>query len=267
MVASGPTCTEPGETIHTAWFINPAFLPQAKTVDAAPLGHDWGAWTVTKEAAQGEEGTETRTCGRCGATETRAIPKVVPGKAAYRCAVDVVTWTKGSSEPAVFTFKRNADDAQTFDHFTGFEVDGAKLDAKWYDAASGSVIVSVKPDYLEMLSVGEHSVKALFDDGDPAEGTLVVRAQEEKERDGEEGGTKDEGQNEQASSKLTSTPTVASTVAPSSSGSTVNAERTRGTVSSSSARTPNTSDPSLPLTIVSIVLVLGVFVVATSRIM
>ena len=174
VIVSYPTCDTPGETIHTAWFANPAFLPQTKTVTEPALGHDWGEWVVTKDATEDEEGEETRTCTRCGATEVRAIPKVEPGKATYRCVSDTVTWTQGSSEPAVFTFKRNTDDDQTFAHFAGFTVDGTTLDASRYDTRSGSVVVSIKPEYLQTLSVGEHSVQAIFDDGDPAEGRLVV---------------------------------------------------------------------------------------------
>ncbi len=39
----------------------------------AALGHDWGEWTVTKAATCEEKGEETRTCARCGETETREI--------------------------------------------------------------------------------------------------------------------------------------------------------------------------------------------------
>ncbi len=45
-----------------------------ETRTAEKLGHDFGAWTVTVPAACTENGTETRVCARCGKTETRAIP-------------------------------------------------------------------------------------------------------------------------------------------------------------------------------------------------
>lgn len=176
VVVSYPTCEESGEIIHTAWFDNPAFLPQTVRVEVPALGHDWGEWVVTKPATETEEGIETRTCARCGKTETRAIPKLVPGEIVYRCVTDEVVWTQGSSEPAVFTFKRNVGDEQTFAHFTGVAVDGVTIESAWYDAVSGSVVVSLKPEYLETLTVGNHSVQALFDDGGPAEGTLIVQA-------------------------------------------------------------------------------------------
>lgn len=221
VVVSFPTCEEPGEIIHTVWFTNSAFLPQTvreqvpalghdwgewgvttpatcteagvetrtcrhdsshvETRELPALGHDWGEWVVTKEATETEEGVETRTCARCGKTEVRAIPKPTPEEVGYRCVTDDVVWVQGSSEPAVFTFKRNTHDELTFEHFMGVVVDGAMLEGSSFDAVSGSVVVSLKPEYLETLAVGNHSVQALFDDGDPAEGTLIVQAAPEPE--------------------------------------------------------------------------------------
>ena len=42
------------------------------------LGHDWGDWKVTKPATLDAEGEETRTCDRCGETETHTVPKLTP---------------------------------------------------------------------------------------------------------------------------------------------------------------------------------------------
>ena len=42
------------------------------------LGHDWSAWTVTTPATEDQDGVETRTCSRCGETETRPVPRLVP---------------------------------------------------------------------------------------------------------------------------------------------------------------------------------------------
>ena len=40
------------------------------------LGHNWSEWKVTTPATELEEGVETRTCSRCGETETRTIEKL-----------------------------------------------------------------------------------------------------------------------------------------------------------------------------------------------
>ena len=50
-------------------------------VGQGPLGHDFGEWTVTREATAEEEGEETRSCQRtgCNKTETRAVPALGGG--------------------------------------------------------------------------------------------------------------------------------------------------------------------------------------------
>ncbi|HIS56867.1 MAG TPA: hypothetical protein IAB48_09480 [Candidatus Fimimorpha excrementavium] len=39
------------------------------------IGHVWGDWETTKEAAWDEDGMETRTCANCQEKETRVLPK------------------------------------------------------------------------------------------------------------------------------------------------------------------------------------------------
>ena len=47
---------------------------EAKTTDA--LSHNWGEWTVTKEATETAKGEKTRACTRCDAVETEEIPEL-----------------------------------------------------------------------------------------------------------------------------------------------------------------------------------------------
>ena len=65
------TCEEAGHAIYTAVFANEAFETQTKEFNTNPLGHDWSEWEATKGATCTEAGEETRTCARCGETETR----------------------------------------------------------------------------------------------------------------------------------------------------------------------------------------------------
>ena len=117
-VTTYPTCTEGGYDTLTATFTNPAFIAQVKQVnqtnaighdlihhdgkaatcteagwnaydtcsrcdhttyeEIAALGHDWGEWTVTKQATIEEFGEETRVCARNGEhAETRQTAKRV----------------------------------------------------------------------------------------------------------------------------------------------------------------------------------------------
>ena len=68
------------------------------------------------------------------------------------------SWTKGSGEPMLLTVKSTTDDEGTFARFVGVEVDGRELDSACYEAAAGSVNISLKADYLNTLSEGVHTI-------------------------------------------------------------------------------------------------------------
>ena len=184
VVITFPTCTETGETRYTAWFENPGFAVQERTVVTPAYGHDWSDWEIVREATPDADGLERHTCSRCGITEERALAwPDADATPTYRAEADEVVWERGSGEGATFTFKRSVDDETTFSHFVGVTVDGEVVDDERFDARSGSAIVTFHADYLEGLDLGEHEVQALFDDGEPARATLRV-----VEADGEAGG-------------------------------------------------------------------------------
>lgn len=187
---------------------------EAKTID--PLGHDWGEpayeWAAdngsvtatltckrdashvqtetakatsaaTKEPTESEEGVKTYTATFANPAfetqiKTEPIPKLKPDEGvSYRNSEgDGLQWTKGSSATADFTFKRSVDDGVTFSHFTGIQVDGKDVDAANYTAEPGSVIVKLKPAYLETLAVGEHTLTAMFDDAGNVDARFEVLA-------------------------------------------------------------------------------------------
>jgi hypothetical protein len=74
-------------------------------------------------------------------------------------------WNK--TKPGLtFRFERTVNEKATFAHFVGIMVDGAAVEAKSYEAKIGSVIITLKPEYLETLAAGEHTLTVMFDDGD-----------------------------------------------------------------------------------------------------
>ncbi|MBR3358817.1 MAG: hypothetical protein IKG46_13445 [Solobacterium sp.] len=89
-------------------------------------------------------------------------------------------WTKGSKENARFVFTRTPDNSAAFEHFTGISIYGAAVSAWGYDVRSGSVILELKPDLLETLSVGEHTLTMSFDDGS-AEAVFTIKAANQKD--------------------------------------------------------------------------------------
>lgn len=62
------TCTEEGLTDGEKCSVCGETFKEQETIPA--LGHDFGEWTADEDA-----GEETRTCSRCGETETRALPE------------------------------------------------------------------------------------------------------------------------------------------------------------------------------------------------
>ena len=65
---TAPTCTEQGFTTHAC-----ACGDSYVSDHTDPLGHDMGEWEPVSDPTCTKDGTESRSCSRCGNTETRAI--------------------------------------------------------------------------------------------------------------------------------------------------------------------------------------------------
>ena len=85
-------------------------------------------------------------------------------------------WTKGSSKTCDFRFKRNFEDGKTFDLFDSILVDGEEVDSSAYTLEEGSVIIRLKPSFLQKLSVGDHSIKAVFKDAESKAIRFTIKA-------------------------------------------------------------------------------------------
>ncbi|MBQ6381368.1 MAG: hypothetical protein IJJ41_07210 [Clostridia bacterium] len=166
-----PTCTEQGYTTYTCSRGDDEYKDDY--VDA--LGHTMKHYPAKAPTSTEDGNIEYWVCGVCGKyyadengnTEiTDPASVVLPAVPVYSFVGDKVTYTKDSNKPAEFTVKRSLDDEITFDNFTGIEIDGKKVDSDSYDASKGSVNISLKPSYLNTLSVGEHTLKVNFTDGE-----------------------------------------------------------------------------------------------------
>lgn len=87
-------------------------------------------------------------------------------------------WTNGSGKDLEFTVNRSYNDDETFSLFLGIEIDGSPVSEENYTATKGSVNVKLSADYLGTLSVGEHTLKLLFADGE-VETTFTVNGKDE----------------------------------------------------------------------------------------
>ena len=77
------TCQAAGKTVYTASLAatdspDKKEHKDEKTVTIEKLGHNWGEWTVTREATEEQEGVKERACSRCKATEQAPIPRLEP---------------------------------------------------------------------------------------------------------------------------------------------------------------------------------------------
>ncbi len=202
-----PTCTEDGITTYTAAISDENSLDglkhnETKRGNPIPAEHDWGSWEeldeeyhqrvcqnddshvetephswdegeITTPATCTEDGVMTYTCTVCQATKIETIPAT--GQFVYfNESGDGSTWTKGSSEPLEFSFKRSLYDSSTYDRFTGIQVDGEDVGTDKYTAESGSVVIKLNADYLETLEAGDHTIKAVFNDGEAEAGFKIA---------------------------------------------------------------------------------------------
>ena len=80
------------------------------------------------------------------------------------------TWTQNSD--GTLTVRANGE----FSKFDYVKVDGKRIDSKNYTAKSGSTIVTLSKDYLATLSVGDHALSVVFNDGGEARTNFTVKA-------------------------------------------------------------------------------------------
>lgn len=149
------------------------------TIDAT--GHQWGDWSVAKEATETETGLWERVCSVCGEKETQIIP-VIDAAVYELVSGEGATWNNGSAGSLTFRFIRTVNNDEAFSHFQGIMVDGttvAKTNASGdvnYTAESGSVIVTLNPVCLQTLTVGSHTLTAVFDDAENVSASFTVAA-------------------------------------------------------------------------------------------
>ena len=85
-----------------------------------------------------------------------------------------------SKQDITIIVKRSEDDASCFSHFRNVRIDGKLLEKdKDYTAVSGSTIVTVKAQTLEVLADGRHTITLEFDDG-TAETSFTIAANDSR---------------------------------------------------------------------------------------
>ena len=104
---------------------------------------------ITKEPTAAVEGEKTFTCTVCGLVlRTEPVAKLAP------TIVEGANGKHQSGGNTDLTFRSDA----SFEDFLEVRVDGKVLDKNQYTLREGSILVTLKADYLSTLSVGQHTL-------------------------------------------------------------------------------------------------------------
>ena len=139
------TCTKAGHTAGVQCSVCGTIISGMEEISAT--GHTWGAYTVTKHAVNGENGTKTRTCTSCHENETEDIKWKFYLAAESGSTVDM---TVGEDYTAVFTLPK-ADST--------VNAGSVSLTAKMQDVASLGVGVEKSHTTTITTGLGDLNVK------------------------------------------------------------------------------------------------------------
>jgi hypothetical protein len=172
---------------ETAINVKPAAVEPPE--DPCANGHDWGEWTVIKEATATEDGLERRVCkNNPEHIEERAIPATgeQPVETKYEVEFDDADWTKGSGKDLGVT-------VYTDPHKDEVTINDVKIDGNSIvpDGAhiddNGKLFIDAAA--LEALDAGNHTITFEIDDA-TVEKTLEVKAAQGGEQPGDQPGAK-----------------------------------------------------------------------------
>ena len=118
-------------------------------VTSAVEKHTSDEGKITKEPTAAVEGEKTFTCTVCGLVlRTEIVKKLAP------TIVEGANGKHQSGDKTGLTFRSDA----SFEDFLSVSVDGKVLDKNQYTLREGSILVTLKADYLSTLSVGQHTL-------------------------------------------------------------------------------------------------------------
>jgi hypothetical protein len=155
----GPNGLAEGDTLESLGITASTTATSSSEVGEYPITLSGGAANPNYEVTLGEDATYT----------------IEPEKPVYRPTEgNGSSWDANDKDGLTITFKRSVNDNETFSHFTGIRVDGVDVAKTDYDAVPGSVVVTLHNSFLATLAPGDHTITALFDDGDPAQAAFAV---------------------------------------------------------------------------------------------
>ena len=185
------TCTEKG-TYNEVVYCTKCNAKISSTPKTEPAkGHTEGAIVIENEieSTVEKEGSyeEVIYCTECN-KELSRTKKTTP-KFVYEI-LDGAGSSHQEQDSKEITIRANG----KFNKFEGIKVDGKEVDKSNYTAKEGSTIVTLKADYLNTLSIGEHKITFVYDDGEVETNFKIAEKNEEESvvnTQGKETGKKD----------------------------------------------------------------------------
>ena len=142
------------------------------TADPAPSGKEFDKWII-------EEGTITLADANSSTTTFTMPDENVKVKATYKDIAVTPTYVIESGANQTYTIDSNVDVVIKASgdeaNLSKIEFDGTVLDLENYTTAPGSTILTLKANYLNTLSEGDHTVKFVYQDGDVSTNLKVVK--------------------------------------------------------------------------------------------
>lgn len=177
-VTQKKTCILPELTKYVVEFKNDAnngFESQTRenvqTVEAS--GHSIGDWIIDKPASEKEAGSRHKECTVCGTIlQKEEIKKMEAVE--YKIVEGAnSTWTRNTDGSIVI--RGNGEISK----FKEVRVDGERIDSGNYTVTEGSTVITLKADYLQTLSAGNHSFEIVWTDGSASTNFTVVKTTSE----------------------------------------------------------------------------------------
>lgn len=110
--------------------------------------HQWDEGLVTLEPTASAKGVKVYTCIHCGKRKTEELPILAPS------IINGHNSTWRPEEGGILTFRSNA----TFKDFINVLLNSQILESKYYEVREGSIIVTLKADYLSSLPAGTYTL-------------------------------------------------------------------------------------------------------------
>ena len=177
--------------------------PELTAAVTGLVANDKISYTLTRE--EGESAGTYVITPNGDAVQGNYTVQYIPGiltikekpRTGYFCKEgDNYVHTKGSKKEMRVVFDSAKGGAEVIKHLTGVGVDKAAIPQKFMKLSIGSVIIDVSPEYLDTLSIGEHSLTASFDDGNSVTIKFSVVEADKKENSKTETKKTDAGKTE-----------------------------------------------------------------------